>query len=118
MTGACLACCKPLIRGTNRRDGVRGLCRPCYLRYLRGTLAGEYPRLIRLRSDVVQDVQELLAAGEGPERAAQRMGMTTGAIGRALHRAGHTDLALPFWRVQRRARRAAQQLHCDQPEAS
>lgn len=55
------------------------------------------------RADVVQDAEELLAAGEIAEAAARRMGMTAGAIARSLYRADRPDLARPFQAAARRA---------------
>ena len=59
------------------------------------------------RADVVAEVEAL--AGDSPEIIAQRIGMTPGAIAKALIREGHDAAARPFTRLDMdtRLKRAA-----------
>ena len=59
-------------------------------------------RFGRRRGDVVADALDLTY--EAPERAAQRMAMTPGAVARALYRAHRPDLARRFDTLASRAR--------------
>lgn len=56
-------------------------------------------------ADVAEDVTELAANGETPERIATRLGMTPAAIARAMYRAERPDLARPFNALDKRTRR-------------
>ena len=57
------------------------------------------------REEVVEEVDML--AGELAEVIASRLGMTPGAIAKALSRAGHKDKARPFWALDRLRWKAA-----------
>ena len=59
----------------------------------------------RTPADVLAEVAAL--SYDTAEETAQVMGMTPGQIARALHAAGRPDIAGPFRRAARRARRAA-----------
>lgn len=61
-----------------------------------GRLAAGYQGVCRPSIQTVDDVVELLEAGESPERAARRLRMTSEAVMRACYRAGRPDLARRF----------------------
>lgn len=65
------------------------------------------PTKRRPHADTVEDVLDLRAAGESTDQIVKRLERRPESIGRALHRAGRTDLARPFWALARRLRRAA-----------
>jgi DNA-binding CsgD family transcriptional regulator len=67
------------------KERIRGPRRP-------PGIAPRTPRVV-----MVAEVSHLLAAGASPERIAAQLGVTPGAVGRALHRAGYVDLARSFW---------------------
>ena len=60
------------------------------------------------REHVIEDVSDLLAAGESPATIASRLSMQPGSVARALYRAGLTDTA----RVFEAARRSLQHKPC------
>lgn len=59
--------------------------------------------LSRRRRDRVQDVADLLAAGESPFQIARRFGIEPASVARTLDRAGRHDLAQPFRPFRRTA---------------
>jgi hypothetical protein len=60
-------------------------------------------RMLRRRSDVIEDARELAAAGEILETAAARMGMRPETLERTLCRAGRSDLVSALKRTARAA---------------
>lgn len=70
-----------------RKSWARGLCARCYSRHQkRGTL-DQFERLIRPRDYVLEDWLFLNEQGYNRAQAAERMGMTRGALDRAIARA-------------------------------
>jgi hypothetical protein len=63
------------------------------------------PRTYKCSTDVLEDVLHM--AGEDPEQAARRMGMTSKAVYEALRFQGRQDLARPFGALYERQRLAA-----------
>jgi hypothetical protein len=61
---------------------------------------------MRVAADVVEEVAFLHMCGVSAYEWAARLGMTNGALSRALYRAGRADLARPVERIRGRYRRA------------
>lgn len=57
-------------------------------------------------ADILDDIQLMRDAGEHPERAAERLGMTPAALSRALYRHGSPWPALEAAVARARAQRA------------
>lgn len=87
----CLHCDYPVMRGGRILRGYRalanrGLCSRCR-RDLNGTdELYDYPARCRSRDEVLDEWDRLRLDGVGRAQAAQRMGMTFGALDRAIHR--------------------------------
>jgi hypothetical protein len=65
----------------------RGLCGPCYQRAWHAGRLTDYPRANWTRDELLDEWELLRACGVGVTEAAPRLGMTVGALARALERA-------------------------------
>ncbi len=96
----CRACRRPY--PSNAHTGRR-LCGRCYDRHHRhGTLA-DYPTRVRLRADLIADYLTLRADGLARTWIAHRLGMTRGALDRALQRAARAGDTRIDYRPRRRS---------------
>ena len=92
------------VDGCERGHHSRGLCKLHYERLRRSGTLG----VARLAyADWIDDFWLLTSAGESPERVAQRLGLSPGAIANALNRRGETVAARPYWALDQRQRWAA-----------
>ena len=94
------------VDGCERRHKARGLCKLHYKR-LRRSGALDATRRHLAYATWIDDFWLLTSAGESPERVAQRLGLSPGAIANALNRRGETVAARPYWALDQRQRWAA-----------
>lgn len=92
MTPACLRCYAQLVpRGSDvpgtRACAPRGLCWPCYRLVRRDGTLTDYPRRGRPRAELLAEYAELRDRGYGRQEIPRLLGMTEGAVERALQRA-------------------------------
>ncbi|MBK1785108.1 hypothetical protein [Prauserella cavernicola] len=95
----CRKCGEPMaahddktVRWGDRRCG-RGMHNRCYQRELRAGNATAYPRQLRPGVEVIEDWTFLAAQNLTRRAAAERMGMSLGALERAIHRHRSTERA-------------------------
>lgn len=100
MTDPCLRCGK-----TDLPHAGRGLCTTCSKRCSNDGTLLDYPRLTRSKEDTAEDVLYLTGCGETPKAVTIRLGMSPGAIAKALIRTDHAEQARPFWALDRASRR-------------
>lgn len=94
------------VDGCHRARHARGMCRPHDRRHSTGADLTTPIRVFISRSQLTEDVADLLAAGESHDHIASRLSRTPGAISRALYRSGQPDMARPFGALYKRTRGA------------
>lgn len=98
----CATCATPMTPRSSQTAGARvhgshGLCGPCERRARRTDTIADHPRSARSRVDVVSDYWLLIESRACLTRAqvADRIGISLGALDRALYRAGVDVAAVP-----------------------
>jgi len=94
-----------LVCGVDRRGGGRGLCATHYRQARRDGTIHHYDPTTRSSEEVIVEV-EVCWPARGPEDIASALGMTVGAVARALAKGGRPDLAQPFDVEYARGRKA------------